>query len=55
VSSSSGAEIKLHNIIKKIIPTYHKKIVEYLPLGITPGSMNVANVKFAITKNVTMP
>lgn len=26
-----------------------------IPLGITPGSIKVANVKFAITKNVTIP
>lgn len=54
VSSSSGAEIKLH--IYNIIT--HQQITDIwliLPLGITPGSMNVASVKFAITKNVTMP
>jgi hypothetical protein len=29
--------------------------IRLLPLGITPGSMNVANVKLAITKNAITP
>lgn len=27
----------------------------HIPFGITPGSINVANVKFAMTKNVITP
>lgn len=28
---------------------------KYLPFGITPGSINVASVKLAMTKNVMTP
>lgn len=32
-----------------------KKKIRTLPFGITPGSINVASVKLAITKNVITP
>jgi len=30
-------------------------LARYIPLGIMPGSINVASVKFAKTKNVMTP
>lgn len=32
-----------------------KKVNKHKPFGITPGSINVANVKLAITKKVITP